>query len=111
MKDLRSQYEKTVHNFITVTVILSCFILIAMGSFAAKNNTEALDSGIKPAMIYASREDEQISVTINKTVLTSGKLNKIPADTVLSLIPAPAGNIYLIYKNARELFLSYFPGN
>ena len=103
MKDNRTQYQKLIHNFVCVTVIISSMILLVMGAFAAKNNTDALDAGIQPAMIYAARDDEEISVKIDKSVYTSDKIKKFPTDTVLSLAPAPVGNIYLIYKNVKEL--------
>lgn len=104
MKDCRTQYQKLIHNFVCVTVIISSIILIVMGVFATKNNTDALDSGIQPAMIYAVRDNEEISVKIDKSVYTAEKIKKFPTDMVLSLAPAPVGNIYLIYKNVRDLF-------
>ncbi len=103
MKQHESQYRRLLHNYVCVTVIITSVILIVMGVFAAKNNTEALDSGIQPAMIYAAREDEAISVKIDKSVYTSEKLSRLPAETILSLSPAPVSNIYLIYKNIKEL--------
>lgn len=110
MKNKESQYRKLLHNFVCVTVIILCLILLTMGVFATRNNTEALDSGVMPAMIYAAREDEEISIKIDKSVYSSKELEKFPvsAETVLSLSPAPIGNIFLIYKNARELILTLF---
>ena len=104
MKETDSQYQKLLHNFVCVTVIISSIILMIMGVFATKNNTDALDSGIQPAMIYAAREDEEISVKIDKSVFTSQKMKKIPAEMLLELAPAPIGNIYLIYKNICSLY-------
>lgn len=110
MKTEQNQYSKIIHSFACTAVIISSLILLAMGVFAAKNNTDALDEGIQPAMIYAAREDEAISVKIDKSVYTSDKIKKIPADTVLSLAPTPVGNIYLIYKNAKALINEYLEG-
>lgn len=103
MKNKESQSQKLLHNFVCVTVIIICLILLVMGVFATKNNTEALDSGVMPAMIYAAKEDTEISVKIDKSVYTSKEIDKFPFDTVLSLAPAPIGNIYLICKNAKNL--------
>lgn len=111
MKTEESQYRKILHNYVCVSVIITSVILIVMGVFAAKNNTEALDSGIQPAMIYAAREDEAISVKIDKSVYKSEKLDRIPAETLLNLSPAPIGNIYLIYKDVKEIIgdkMDYF---
>lgn len=108
MKNPQSEYQKLLHNFICVTVIISCLILIVSGVFAAKNNTDALESGITPAMIYAARDDEEISVKIDKSVFTSEGIKKFPAELFLSLAPAPVGNIYLIYKNAAGVINEYF---
>lgn len=108
MKTEENEYRKLIHNFICTAVIISSIILIAMGVFAAKNNTDALDSGIQPAMIYAARADEEISVKIDKAVYTSRKIEKVPVETLLSLAPAPVGNIYLIYKNSAAVFNDYF---
>ena len=109
MKDNKSEYQKIVHSFVCVTVMVSCVILIVMGVFATKNNTDALDAGIQPAMIYAVRDDEEISVKIDKSVYTAEKMKKLPVETILSLAPAPVGNIYLICKNAKSLIDSKFP--
>ena len=103
MKNSETQYRKLAHNYVCVLVLITSSILIVMGVFAAKNNTEALDSGIQPAMIYAVREDEAISVKIDKSVYTSEKVSRLPAETILSLSPVPVSNIYLIYKNVKEL--------
>lgn len=108
MKEKKTSYQKLIHSFVCAAVIISSCILVAMGVFATKNNTDALDSGIQPAMIYAAREDEAISVKIDKSVYTSDKIKKFPTDTVLSLVPAPVGNIYIIYKNAKSVINDYF---
>ena len=108
MKNNTTQYRTILHNFVCVSVIIASAVLVVSGVFATKNNTEAIDSGIKPAMIYAAREDEQISVQIDKSVYTSEKIKKLPHDTILSLSPAPIGNIYLIYKNAKNLINDKF---
>lgn len=109
MKDNRGEYQKLVQSFACITVIISCVILIVMGVFATKNNTDALDAGIQPAMIYAVRDNEEISVKIDKSVYTAGKMEKLPVETILSLAPAPVGNIYLICKNAKSLIDDKFP--
>ncbi|MBQ7595548.1 MAG: hypothetical protein IJU45_02655, partial [Clostridia bacterium] len=83
-------------------------MLIAMGVFAAKNNTRAIDEGIKPAMIYAAREDEQISVTVDESVYTSKPVKDFPFETAASLAPAPLGNLYIIYRSALNLIEECF---
>ena len=103
MKDLRTQAQKLVSSFITFIVITVSVMLIVMGIFAAKNNTMAIDEGIKPAMIYAAREDEQISVTVDESVYTSAPMGKIPLETAVSLAPAPIGNLYIICRNALNI--------
>lgn len=108
MKDLRTQTQKLVSSYITFIVITVSVMLIAMGVFAAKNNTMAIESGIKPAMIYAAREDEQIAVTIDESVYTSEEIKNIPFETAASLVPAPFGNLYIIYKNILEMTKTYF---
>lgn len=109
MKDNKSEYQKIVHSFVCVTVMVSCVILIVMGIFATKNNTDALDAGIQPAMIYATRDDEAISIKIDKSVYTADELKQLPVEKILSLAPAPVGNIYLICKNAKSLIDDKFP--
>lgn len=106
MKDLRTQSQKLVSAYITFIVITVSAMLIAMGIFAAKNNTLAIGEGIKPAMIYAARNDTQISVTIDESVYTSGEINSFPLETAAALAPAPLGNMYLIYKYAAEIMQS-----
>ena len=103
MKDLRTQSQKLVSAYITFIVITVSVMLVAMGVFAAKNNTMAIDSGIKPAMIYAAREDRQISVTIDESVYTSDDISSFSFETAASLAPAPFGNIYLICKETAGL--------
>ncbi len=103
MKETKREHQRIVHSFACVTVIISCVILIVMGVFATKNNTDALDAGIHPAMIYAARDDEEISVKIDKSVYTADELNRLPVEKIMSLAPAPVGNIYLICKNAKSL--------
>ena len=61
MKDRRTETQRLAHTFISAAVVLTSVTLIALGVFAAKNNTAAIDSGITPAMIYAARENEEIS--------------------------------------------------
>ena len=108
MKDLRTQTQKLVSSYITFIVITVSVMLIAMGVFAAKNNMMAIESGIKPAMIYAAREDEQIAVTIDESVYTAEEIENIPFETAASLAPAPFGNLYIIYKNTLEMTKTYF---
>ena len=103
MKDSRTQTQKLLHAFFTCTVVMVSGILIAMGACAAKNNTDALDRGIRPAMIYAARQDQQISVTVDQAVFTTRSAPPLPAETVLSLMPAPWGNLYLIGTTLGEL--------
>lgn len=107
MKDSRSETQRLVHSFVSSVVVITGIILIALGIFAAKNNTAAIESGITPAMIYAARENEQIAVRIDKTLYRPQKIDKLPANTLFSLAPAPIGGIYLIYENLTE----YFFGN
>ena len=107
MKDSRTETQKLVHSFVSSIVALTGIVLIALGIFAAKNNTAAIESGITPAMIYAARDNEQIAVRIDKTVYEPNKTDKIPIDTLLSLAPAPVGGLYLIYENLTEYFLVY----
>ncbi len=107
MKDSRTETQKLVHSFVSSIVALTGLVLIALGIFAAKNNTAAIESGITPAMIYAARDNEQIAVRIDKTVYEPNKTDKIPVDTLLSLAPAPVGGLYLIYENLTEYFLVY----
>lgn len=103
MKDNRTETGKLIHSFISITIVLTSAILIAMGIFAAKNNTDALDSGLTPAMIYAARENEQISIQIDKTLYQSNKIRQLPIETIASLSPAPLGGFYLVYKNIYSL--------
>ena len=102
MKDLRSETQRLISLFITCIVIIVSFMLIAMGVFAAENNTKAIDSGLKPAMIYAARNDEQISVTVDEAVYSTEKVDDFPLETALSLAPAPFGNIYIICRRTAE---------
>ena len=71
MKDSRTETQKLVHSFVSSIVALTGLVLIALGIFAAKNNTAAIESGITPAMIYAARDNEQIAVRIDKTVFAT----------------------------------------
>ena len=108
MKDSRTQTQKLTSSYITFIVITVSVMLVAMGVFAAKNNTMAIDEGLKPAMIYAAREDSQISVTIDESVYTSGEIRRFPLETAASLAPAPFGNIYILCQNVAELAQRYF---
>lgn len=103
MKDSRTQSQKLAHNFLTCLVIITSFVLIAMGVCAAKNNTNALDSGVKPAMIYAARQDRQISVTIDRSVYTSPPAPRFSTDLLLRLAPTPLGSIYIIAQNISAI--------
>lgn len=104
MKDHRTETGKLLSSFISSIVVVTGFILIALGIFAAKNNTAAIESGLTPAMIYAARENEEIAVRIDKTLYRPEKTSKIPNETLLKLAPAPIGGLYLIYENLNEFF-------
>lgn len=99
MKDSRTETQKLAHSFICVIVVLTSLTLIALGVFAAKNNTSVIESGISPAMIYAARENEEISIQIDKRLYQSKQKDLIPFDTLAALAPAPLGGLYLIYQN------------
>ena len=106
MKDRRTETQKLAHSFISAAVVLTSLTLIALGVFAAKNNTAAIDSGITPAMIYAARENEEISVRIDERLYQPEKVKEFPFDTAASLSPAPLGSLYLIYKNVSNFIHS-----
>ena len=103
MKDLRTEGQKLFHTFIALTVITVSFMLIAMGVFAAKNNTAMIDAGITPAMIYARRESRQISVQIGEALYENAPRKEIPLTRIAELAPAPINGIYIIYKNMCEI--------
>lgn len=103
MKDLRTEGQKLFHSFITLSVVIISFMLIAMGVFAARNNTAMIDDGITPAMIYARRESKQISVQIGESVYNNGYQKEFPLTKIAELSPAPINGIYFIYKDVCEL--------
>ncbi len=96
MRDSRTQTQKLAHAFLTSVVVIVSAILIAMGVCAAKNNTDALDRGVQPAMISAARRDRQISVTVNRSVYDSPPLPEQRIITALRFAPAPWGSLCLI---------------
>ncbi len=102
MKDLWSENRKAVNSFIAICVIIVSFMLIAMGIFAASNNTRMIESGITPAMIYAQRENSQISVNIGERLFSSNQ-KEIPLNDLAHLAPAPLNGIYIIYENISKL--------
>lgn len=106
MKDRRTETQKLAHSFISAAVVLTSLTLIALGVFAAKNNTAAIDSGITPAMIYAARENEEISIRIDERLYQPEKVKEFPFDTAAILSPAPLGSLYLIYKNVSDFIHS-----
>lgn len=103
MKDLRSETMKIFHSFLSLTVIIISFILIAMGIFAAKNNTAMMDSGISPAMIYARRENRQISLQVGERLYENEMQKENPLTKAIRFAPAPVNGIYIIYENITEL--------
>ncbi len=103
MKDTRTESQKLLHTFISLTVIIVSFMLIGMGVFAAKNNTAMIDSGITPAMIYARRENTQISVQIGESLYENTPKKEIPLTEIAEFAPAPINGIYIIYKNICEI--------
>ncbi len=103
MKDLRTEAQKLLHSFITLSVIIVSIMLIAMGVFAAKNNTAMIDAGITPAMIYARRENTQISVQIGEALYENKPQKEIPLTRIAELAPAPFNGIYIVYKNINEI--------
>ncbi|MBQ8227753.1 MAG: hypothetical protein IJZ88_01935 [Clostridia bacterium] len=109
MKDLRTESQKLFHTFVTLAVIIMSVTLIIMGVFAAKNNTAMIDSGITPAMIYARRENTQISVQIGESLYENTPKKEIPLTKLASFAPAPINGIYIIYKNICELTDSFLP--
>ncbi len=102
MKDLWSENRKSVNAFISACVVIVSLMLIAMGIFAANNNTRMIESGITPAMIYAQRENMQISVTVGERLFTSTQ-KEIPLNDLAHLAPAPLNGIYIIYENVLKL--------
>ena len=102
MKDSRTESQKIIHNFVSVTVILMSAMLIALGTVTAKNNTMVIESGIQPAMIYASRENEQISVTVGQKLFEAKEKNVIKP-VLLRFLPVPFGGAYIIYENILSL--------
>ncbi len=103
MKDLRTESQKLLNTFITLCVLVVSFVLISMGIFAAKNNTAMIDSGITPAMIYARRENTQISVQIGEALYKNEPQKEIPLTKIAELAPAPINGIYIIYENICEI--------
>ncbi len=103
MKDLRTESTKIFHSFITLTVVTVSLMLIGMGIFAAKNNTAMIDAGITPAMIYARRENMQISVQIGESFYENTPKKEIPLTKIAEFSPAPINGIYIIYKNICEI--------
>lgn len=103
LKDLRTETGKLLSTFITLTVITVSTMLIAMGVFAAKNNTAMIDDGITPAMIYARRENTQISVQIGEALYENKPQKEIPLTRIAELAPAPINGIYIIYENVCEI--------
>lgn len=106
MRDSRTESQKIFHSFISLTVLIISLILIFMGVFAAKNNTAMIDSGITPAMIYAKRENTQISVQIGEELYQNEENEEIPLTALAEFAPAPINGIYIIYENICDLFLS-----
>lgn len=103
MKDSRTESVKILHSFVTFAVIIISVTLIAMGVFAAKNNTAMIDDGISPAMIYARRENRQISVRIGESLYENEEKKEIPLTEIGNFAPAPINGIYIIYRNASQL--------
>ncbi len=103
MKDLRSEATRIFHTFLSLSVIIISFILIAMGVFAVKNNTAMIDSGISPAMIYARRENEQVTLQIGERIYENSVKKEIPLTEALKYAPAPVNGIYIIFDNITAL--------
>ncbi len=103
MKDLWSESGKLFHTFVSISVVIVSAILIAMGVFAAKNNTAMIESGLSPAMIYAERENQQISVHIGEKLFESDDQKAIPLNEILKYAPAPLCSIYNIYSDIINL--------
>ncbi len=102
MKDQRTESQRIFSTFVTSSVITISFVLIFMGVFAAKNNTVMIDEGITPAMIYARRENQQISVQIGEQLYKNEKEQKIPLTKIAQFAPTPINGIYIIYKSICE---------
>lgn len=109
MKDLRSETMKIFHSFLSIIVIIISFILIAMGVFAAKNNTAMIDSGISPAMIYARRENRQISLQVGERLYENEMQKEIPLTKMIRYAPAPVNGMYIVYENVTELIKEKLP--
>ncbi len=103
MKDSWTESRRIFNTFVSATVVTIGFMLIAMGIFAANNNTMMIDSGISPAMIYAQRENRQISVQIGEQLFESEPPKEIPLKELARLAPAPINGIYNIYENVYSL--------
>ena len=108
MKDSWTENRKVLNSFISLTVVITSFMLIAMGIFAANNNTAMIDSGISPAMIYAERKNQQISVQIGEQLYSNEETEKIPLKELAHLAPAPLNGIYIIYENTYGYIQSLF---
>ncbi len=103
MKDLWSENRKILNTFVSICVITVSFMLIAMGIFAANNNTKMIESGITPAMIYAQRENKQISVTVGERLYQSNGQKEIPLNELAQFAPAPINGIYIIYEKIASI--------
>lgn len=108
MKDSWTENRKLINTFVSLAVIITSCMLIIMGIFAANNNTAMIDSGISPAMIYAERTNQQISVQIGEQLYSNEENKKIPLKELARLAPAPLNGIYIICENTYEYVKSLF---
>ncbi|MCL2507871.1 MAG: hypothetical protein FWF05_01705 [Oscillospiraceae bacterium] len=96
--------HKIGHAYFLAVFLCLCLTAAACGFVIADDNTRAVQSGYADAVVAAAQRDKSITVSVDESEFCLRLPENFSA--IAELLPCPAGNLFSIYAEIRNIILT-----